>query len=667
MTDSTSQPLIPAQQRLPEITFKVVIIGIILAVLLAAANTYLALKIGMLTSASIPAAVIAMGILRFFKNSNILENNLIQTCASAGEAIAGGVVYTVPALIIIHYWLGFNYYESIALGLIGSISGVLFSIPLRKILVTNPDLRFPEGQAIAEVLKFNLETSAGFKELLLGGLVGGLVELTQTGFKVVSSNIHYWFMRDNTLFGFGVGFSATMIGAGYIIGIGVGISILIGAIISSLLCLPYLSHSSQFAHQSVTQMVSVLWDSKIRYIGVGAMLTAGLWTLLNLLKPFWISIKTSWQVFTTKTRRTHIPRTEYDMPLIFVITGIVLLSVWMAFLFANTFHLSSLGLASNLHIPFIVASIFYVVFFGFIFAAICGYFSGLVGVSASPGSAVIIAGMLLAAIGIRLVLSLQVHVTHLEMQQAAAITIMIGAIITGAACIANDNIQDLKVGHILGATPWKQQIMLLLGAVVAALVIPLIMQLLYSVYGIAGAFPHAGMNHADQLPAPPAAVMATITQGVFHDNLPWNLVGVGALIIIACICINELPKMNRKKTRKLSILGIAIGMYLPLATSTALFLGSLISYITHRGIQRQSKTQSPAVIQLKKHRGLLLACGLVAGAAIMDVIIAVPLALAHNPNILVLMPNSLHLLASFFGVIIFLMLAAWMIWTSLRN
>ncbi len=601
--DIKERPTIPAAKKLPEITFKAVIIAIILAIILAAANTYLALKIGILTSASIPAAVLAMGILRFCKRSNILETNLIQTCASAGEAIAGGIVYTVPALIIIHYWMHFSYLQTVSMALIGGIIGVFFSIPLRRILVTDAKLHFPEGRAIAEVLKFNLEHAAGFKELLIGGLVGGLVELAQTGFKLVASQVQMWFARGNTLYGFGFGFSATMIGAGYLIGFNVGVSIFIGALISWLVGVPTLSSYYQLHSTDLSYTIMQLWDSKIRYVGIGAMLTAGIWTLITLIKPFWRSIKTSMKVFSLQhPSLNRLPRTDRDMPLPIVIIGIVILAIFMFVLFQQNFQLSSLGLAHSLHIPFVLACVFYTVIIGFIFSAITGYFSGLVGVSASPGSAIIIAGMLIAAFAINALLKQQATVTVHELQQGAAITIYLGAIITGAAAIANDNIQDLKVGYIVGSTPWKQQIMLLLGAIVAALIIPPIMEVLFNVYGIAGVFPHPGMDPGKQLPAPPAALMATITQGVFHNNLPWNMLGLGMIIIVVCILINF---MLNKNGRSFSVLGIAIGMYLPLATTTPLFFGSLMSLLTQRCL---AKNKRKLAVKTIAHKNIVEPC-----------------------------------------------------------
>lgn len=646
-----------------EITFRAILLAIVLAIILAAANTFLALKIGILTSASIPAAILSMGILRLFGPLNIRENNLVQTAASAGEAVAGGIVYTIPALIIIHYWTHFNYWENLAIALSGGILGVLFSIPIRRILVTNRQLPFPEGRAIAQVLQAGSgEQKLGFRELILGSGVGAFLELAQSGLKIIANTFQAWFIKGNTLFGFGGGFSATLIGAGYLMGFNIGLSLLIGALIAWVIVVPMLSHFSSVPLQSISSALNI-YGGDIHYVGIGAMLIAGFWTLLTLLKPFAESIRVSLQglaqkeLIPTKT----IPASERDIPMIYTLLGIGLMLIFTYFLFQHLFNIVALAFPNHFQILFIIGSLLYVLIFGFIFSAICGYFSGLVGVSASPGSAVIIAGMILAALILRALIGLHPGApTETQLMNAAAITIIIGSVITGAAAIANDNIQDLKVGHIIGATPWKQQIMLLIGVVAAASVIPPIMQLLFNVYGIAGVFPRAGMDPALTLAAPPAAMMAGLAQGVFHHDLPWNRLALGAIIVIACIIIN--PLFKKLTGKKLSILGIAIGIYLPLASSVPLIIGSVIALVAQTRLEQQLLTASETKkIKLKNNqqRGWLIACGLVAGAALMDVLLAIPMGLARNPNILAIMPASLSNLAVTLGLLSVLGLGVW--------
>lgn len=619
------QPFISSQERLAEITCRGVILSIVLAVILAMANAYLALKAGILTSASIPAAVISMGVLRFFRNSNVLENNLVQTAASAGEAVAGGIVYTIPALVMIGYWNDFAYWENVVIALCGGVLGVLFSIPMRHVLVTAENLRFPEGRAIAEVLKTSVEEANQVKYMLLGGAIGSVLELVQTGFKVVASSWQVWFVARRALFGFGAGFSAAMIGAGYLVGFNIALSIFFGAMISWMFGVPLLSellpHSSHAA--SPTLIVVSLWEHKLRYVGIGAMLCAGVWTFITLLRPFSASLRMSYRAMTDRHfAQTAIERTEKDMPMQYVLLGLLVVSIAILLFFHFRLPLSQLNLSALWQTNILVALFSYVLIVGFIFCAITGYFSGLVGVTASPGSAVIIGGMLLVSLILFVVCQhagagLQ---SHTQILAAEAITIFIGALITGAAAIANDNIQDLKVGHILGATPWRQQIMLLVGVLAASLIIPLVMQLLFRVYGIGGVLPAPGMDPAQSLPAPPAALLAAITQAIFHQNLPWNMLELGIVIMLAVIALNMLLK--RLGYVPLSILGIATGMYLPLSTSIPLFLGGLIAVISQSGATQHQR------------RGVLLACGLVAGAALMDVALAVPFSIAHSPDAL---------------------------------
>ncbi|MBS0358366.1 MAG: oligopeptide transporter, OPT family [Proteobacteria bacterium] len=650
-------PFISAEQNLVEMSIKVIVLSVILSAVLAIANSYLALKIGILTSASIPAAVISMGILRFFKNANILENNLVQTAASAGEAVAGGIVYTIPALIIIGYWHHFDYFTNFFIALAGGVLGVLFCIPLRRVLVHEKTLLFPEGRAIAEVLKISSTKLLGLKEIFLGGSIAALIELMQTGFKLIANSWQVWFSNEKFLFGYGVGFSPAMIGAGYLIGFRLGLSIFIGSILGWLIAVPAVSAFYPVLNttSSSTDLVMTLWSQKIRYIGIGAMLIAGIATFLSLLKPFYLSLKTSFQAM--KISRNHfyqLPRTDRDLPIHYVFSLIIVLALALGYFFYTYFPISSLNLSAGWNGTVIIGSLLYILFIGFIFSAITGYFSGMVGVSATPGSAIIIAGMLMAAL---VLFSLLKHLsgvlTHEQVLAAEAITIIIGSVITGAAAIANDNMQDLKVGQILGATPWKQQLMLLLGVIISALVIPPIMQILFDVYGIAGVFPRPGMDPAQTLAAPPAALMAAITQTVFQQNLPWLMVGIGAFIILIFIGINKI--LRRKDHFAISILGVAIGIYLPLASSIPLCIGGAMAFISQRRLPQ--KLEGESVYQ--KHRGILLACGLVAGAALMDVILAVPFAFARNPDILSLAPSHWSTQAALLAVLVTILLGAW--------
>lgn len=627
-------PYIPADKSVAELTVRSIILAILLTILLAISNAYLALKLGLLTSASIPAAIISMGILRFFKNPTILENNAVQTAASAGEAVAGGIVYTIPALVMIGYWTEFDYFTNFFIAAIGGVLGVLFSIPLRHVLVNERRLRFPEGQAIAEVLKSSSE-KIGLSHIVLGGIIGGVLELFQVGFKILANTWSYWFVSKRAIFGFGAGFSATMIGAGYLVGHDMAISIFLGAIISWLIAMPVVSYFiPAFAYQYPAHEAAVLlWNSEMRYLGIGAMLFAGVWTFAKLIKPLSNSMRTSFQAFFAKSRKgLDIPRTDKDIPMPYILIGIFTTAAILFLFFQFVFPLEQAGLYGDYSPTIVFFAVLYVLIVGFLFSVITAYFSGMVGVTASPGSSVVIAGILFAA---WLLLSLlkwlvPLPLTSGHLQAAEAITIIIGSVVTGVAAIANDNTQDLKVGQLVGATPWKQQLMLLLGVLVSSLVIPPVMQLLFNVYGIAGIMPHEGMDPSQSLPAPTAALLSAVTQAVFQNTLPWKMMLIGVGVVLVVIVLDKLLRLQRYI--QLSILGVAIGMYLPLASSFPLFLGGLISMIVH--LHMKKKKMPAEEIKNRKQIGTLIACGLVAGAALLDVVLAIPFSIWHSPDAL---------------------------------
>ncbi|KTD13368.1 OPT family oligopeptide transporter [Legionella jamestowniensis] len=656
---SKPAPFIAADKKIAELTFRVVILAVILTVLLALSNAYLALKLGILTSASIPAAIISMGILRFFKNATILENNAVQTAASAGEAVAGGIVYTIPALIIIQYWDGFDYLTNFLIAVTGGILGVLFSIPLRRVLVNEPILKFPEGRAIAEVLKSSAE-KAGVRDIFLGGAVGGFIELLQTGFKVIANNWNYWFVARRSLFGFGAGFSATMIGAGYLVGHEMAISIFLGAIISWLIAMPIVSQFyPQFLEQyPADQAAGFLWNSEMRYLGIGAMLFAGTWTFLKLIKPLLKSMQVSYRAFMAKSHSdAQLLRTDKDIPMPFIIIGVLFIAAVLFLFFQMVFPLEEAGFDGDFGPSMVFGAVLYILVIGLLFSVITGYFSGMVGVTASPGSSVVIAGMLFAAWILLTVMNhfFSLPLTNNQIRAAEAITIIIGSVVTGIAAIANDNTQDLKVGQLVGATPWKQQVMLLLGVVISSLVIPPVMQLLFDVYGIAGVMPHDGMDPSQTLPAPTAALMAAITEAVFRNTLPWTMMFVGAAIILSIIILNRVLGLARYI--RLSILGVAIGMYLPLASSFPLFLGGMIAMIVQWRLSKQALAEEE--MRQRKQKGVLIACGLVAGSALVDVLLAIPFSIFHTPDALTLVGPGWNNYGTLLGVFSTLLLAGW--------
>ncbi len=607
-----------------EITLRGLLLSVVLTLVLAVSNAYLALKLGILTSASIPAAIIAMGVLRFFKDSTVQEHNAVQTAASAGEAVAGGIVYTIPALIIIGYWHGFDYATNFMIAFLGGVLGVLFSIPLRRMLVHDKRLAFPEGRAIAEVLK-SAQEEFGAKAILWGGILGSTLELLQMGFQIISSHWSYWFGLKRVIVGFGFGFSATMVGTGILMGHEMAVSIFVGALLSWGLGVPLMSwlHPEILAHHSTFDAVTLLRNQYLQFIGIGAMLLAGLWTFVFLAKPLVTRMRDAYQNPHLRARDLS-SRVEKDIPTKFLWFGFLAMLGLLWVFCQKIFPLHDFGTHFGLSGTVLVSMVFYVVVVGFFFSVITAYFSGMVGVTASPGSSVVIAGIFFAAWLLQRLLQLFIPLplSDAQIQAAEAIVIITSSVVTGIAAIANDNTQDLKVGQLVGATPWKQQLMLLFGVLISALVIPWVMHLLYQVYGIAGMMPREGMNQDASLPAPTAALLAAVTQAVFSHQVPWMMMLFGGFIITSMIIAqNIVPRV--RWMAKLSTMGVAMGMYLPISASFPVFAGGMMAWTFKRKAQQQSL-----------QRSTLMACGLVAGSALMDVVLAVPFSIQGSPNAL---------------------------------
>ena len=594
-----------------DLTLKVVIVSVILTLLLAVSNTYLALKVGLLTAASIPAAILSMGIMKFFRSSTIYEHNLVQTAASSGEAIAGGIGYTIPALVIIGFAHGFNYWDTFLLALIGGVMGVFFSAIIRRPLLEDKTLRFPEGQAISEVLKLKEAKLLGVKEMLLGGGGAALLEFLQSTGVMFSGGLKF-VAAGTSVLGFGVGLAPALIGAGYIVGIRVGLSLLLGAILSYFIILPCISYGL-FLGGNPADLFNNALSLNMRYVGVGGMLFAALVTLVTLIKPLYQNVTKTLSAVNTSH---FLPIAEQDLSKRTVMFGLFASLLILAILFNHLFNLPSLGLGAGANIMGVGLGLVFVLVIGFIIAIVCGYFSGLVGVSASPGSAVLIGALIIAAFLIHGFLSISgVHFSSNATLLGEAITIIIASVVMQIACIANDTMQDLKVGQLIGASPRKQQIMLIFGVLIASLIVPLVMEVLYQAYGIAGAMPRPGMNPSNAMAAPPAAIMAALTGAIFSGSVPLKMLGIGAGAMLAVMLI-QWAVLKRLKL-EVSFIGVGIGMYLSLPNSTPLVIGAILSYLVAKRIKDHTALQ----------KKILLACGLVAGAALMDVLLAIPVAI----------------------------------------
>lgn len=642
-----------------EITFRSVVLSIILAVVLAAANAYLGLKVGLTISASIPAAILSMGILRFFKSPSILENNIVQTGASAGEALVAGVAFILPALIILHYWQHFDYWHTVFISLTGGILGVLFSIPLRRVLLADKTLRFPEGTAIGQVLKISEGASGHLKELTHGGLLGAIIALFQGGFQIVADNTHLWYKAANKfVYGFTFGFEPALLAAGYIVGVGVAMSTLLGVFLGWVIGIPLFSYLHPHIVGSSAESIAMsVWQTYIRPIGVGTMLVGGLWTMALLIKPILRGVHSSFQSLQTIKQSGYaaLPKHERDIPIHYTLVLLLVLIIPLAYILANVIWNPSLGLSLPIQLTTLIVGVIFILVTGFFFSSLCGYFAGLVGSSQSPISGVSLSVLLLASLVLLGLFSWAPGFTpdtqHLLAGEGLAI--IIGTLVSSSCAITNDTIQDLKAGQIIGATPWEQQVILILGVVVSALVLAPTLELLFNAYGIGGVSPPGRhMNPAQMLSAPQATLMASLVMGAFRHNLPWGLIGIGFGVAAICIVIDH---FLQKRHLRLPVLAVGLGIYLPLDTSSALILGGLASYWVERTLAKQHQTlpekQAQEKMLAQRQKGLTLACGLVAGACLMGVVLAIPFTLAQSTSALRVMPAHLENVASLLGVL----------------
>jgi len=604
------RPVVPASVSLPEITFKAVVLSVILAAVLAAANAYLGLFAGMTVSASIPAAVASMAILRLFRQSNILENNIVQTAASSGEALAAGVIFTIPALLLVGYWSTFEYWPTVLIATVGGLLGVLFTIPLRRALIVTARLRFPEGVATAEVLKVaaagrgatGRDNAAGdFRALLSAAFLGGAVKFGESGLRLWTESLEGAATVGRTVMYAGINLSPALLAVGFIIGLQTAVVVFLGGVLGWLVLMPAygLLHGLPPDKTGLAAAMAI-WSGQIRYVGIGAMLTGGLWTLTRLREPVWRSLQTlraSYKASRASGGGTVVPRTEQDASLWWIVAPFGLSLIPMAWIYTTVVNNPAIGILMT--IVMAVAA--------FLFSSVAAYMAGLVGSSSNPVSGVTIATIMLAA----LLLVLFMGAGH---PAGPAAALVIGAVVCCAAAMGGDNLQDLKTGHLVGATPWKQQVMQVVGVVTGAVVLVPVLSLLQAKYGIG----EPTVAHPHPLSAPQATLMASLTRSVFGAGLPWALVGLGAAIGALVILADRLLE-RRGSDFRLPVLAVALGVYLPLKLSAAIFAGGVIAELAKRAA---GWGDDPS------RRGLLFAAGLITGEALMGIMLAVPIALA---------------------------------------
>jgi len=604
----------------PQLTFRAIALAIILAVVLAAANTYLGLFAGLTIASAIPAAVVSMGVLRLFGGGHILENNIVQTGASAGSSIASGVIFTIPALVLMGVWDEFKYAWVLAIAGLGGLLGVLFSVPLRRSLIIDQGLAFPEGKAAAEVLKTGENPKLGVKLLAMAAMLGGVMKLMAgSGLRLIpdTASISLWLGK--TIGYAGTNLSPALFGVGYIVGLNIGMVVLAGGVIAWNIAIPI--YSTFFLDPALfgvgaEDAAYAIWSSQVRYLGVGAMLIGGVWTLISLRHSLFSGIRSGLAVARSGGTQS-LAVMERDIPMKLIGIGLILFTVPLFALY----H----GIVGAWQVSVPMTAIMLV--FGFLFVSVSAYMAGLVGSSNNPVSGITIATILFAALVLSLLLGR-------DSDSGPVATIMIGAVVCCAACIGGDNLQDLKCGQIVGATPWKQQLMLAIGAVSSALVMAPVLNLLLKAYGIG--LPSA--SHPDPLLAPQANLMASVAKGIFGGQLPWGTIAIGALIGALIIALDRWLKATGKRFR-VPVLACAVGIYLPVELTVPIFFGGWVAYLVER--HHRISVDDEAGRERVHRKGTLFAAGLITGEALMGIVIAIPIVIAQTGDVLAL-PTALQ-------------------------
>ena len=589
MTDTTSAMSAPPIAR-KEITLRVVVLGLLLAVVMGAANVYVGLRAGMTVSASIPAAVMAMLLFKMlFKDSSILEANQVQTCASAGESLAAGIIFTMPAMILIGFWDSFDFWSVTIIALTGGLLGILFMIPMRKVFIlNNPELVYPEGVACAAVLRAGEEEgedgeqTGAARNLMLGGLLGAGVALGAKLFGVFTATLEAATVLSSRIFYFGGDLSPMLIAIGFIVRLNVAILIFIGGAISWIVAIPLLGTGDQFP--SAIDGAYELWSTQIRYVGVGAMVLGGFSSLYSVRYGLVAAIK---ELRNNLSSGNMIkPDLERDIPTWAIITltvGCVCVLAYVNYRFTSGIGITLLATAVMLVM-------------GFFFTAVASYIVGLVGNSNSP-----VSGMTITAV---LVAGGMLWLFNYSGMEAMVATLGIAAIVCCVAATSGDVCNDLKTGAILGAAPFRQQIMQIAGVFVAAFVMSPVLNLLHNNIegGIGGR----------ELSAPQASLFASLARGFSGEGqLPWDMIGYGVLVGIVILIVDWYLKSTGKKFRA-HLMPIAVGMYLPFGLAAPILIGGLIAHFHTRGTPEASHDKV-------LHRGILFSSGVIAGEALMSV------------------------------------------------
>ncbi len=601
------------------------LIGGAITVVFMAANVYLGLRTGMTFSSSIPAAVISMSVLKALGSGGILENNIVQTQASAAGTLCN-VILVLPGLLLIGFWHDFPLWQTMAVCLLGGILGVAYSVPLRRVMVVGSTLPFPEGVAAAEVLRAGHKkeekagdsgAEGGLKELGLSALAASALNLLTNGFKLLPDKLAGSISYGGAVFQMGGSLSLALIGVGYLVRIGACLALCLGLFIAWGVAVPVLMTMGPPPSGDFTSAANAVWSDKVRLIGAGIIASGGLWTVITLIKPLIDAVRLALKA-SQKGRNSKTPRQENDIPIAWIGGIIAVLCILIAGLFV--------WFASGVHLA---ASLFWVapavtlltVFLALLMAAACGYMAALLGSSCSPISGIGILSTILIAAGFGFVFPMG---SGEESRAAVALTLFIASIVVTVSSIANDNLQDLKTGNMVGATPWRQQAALAIGVVAGAITIAPVLDLLYSNYGFVGTLPRAGMQPENAMPAPQAALMTQIANGIIHRQLAWNMVGIGAALGVALVAVESW--LRRSRGFSLPALTVGIGIYLPYEVSLTIAIGGVIGWFAERAVARRAANKDAkgkAEVEASvRRRGVLIASGFLVGESMTGVLLA---------------------------------------------
>jgi len=609
-----------------ELTLRGVVLGFLITLLFTAANVYFGLKAGLTFATSIPAAVISMALLRYARGVTIQENNIVQTVASAAGAISS-IIFVLPGLVMVGWWTGFPYVTCVIICALGGVLGVTYSIPLRRALVTTSDLPYPEGVACAEVLKVGAggeggvageaENRAGLLAIIWGAIASALFQVV-ISMQLFASDVAGFFrlsLSSNAATGVDFGLSLALLAVGHLVGLWVGVAMLVGVLIAWAGAVPHLTGLLPFDGSTdpaaLAGMATKVWAKQVRFIGAGAIAVAAVWTLVKLVQPVGKGLASA--MAASRVRKAGqgatLPRTEQDLPIGWVAGVTLACLVPVGWLLADMSNGAGLGSAT---VVLVAGGIAFIALMSFFVAAVCGYMAGLIGSSNSPlsgvGIIVVISAALVGALAVKPMLPASAG------PALVAFTLFVTSVIIAAATVANDNLQDLKTGQLVDATPWKQQVALAIGTVAGALVIPPVLDLLQKAYGFAGA-PGAT---AKALAAPQAALISALAKGVLGGDLDWNLLGKGALLGVVLVVVDEVIKRTRKagSHAQLPPLAVGLGIYLPMATTLMVVVGAFVGHAWER---HADTTKRPASA---RQLGVLLASGMIVGEGLFGVAIA---------------------------------------------